>query len=153
MPKGSIGGFSAGGSNAHNVREQLKNAKKADKLAAKRELSEARHKAHFISLQKWIEETRPFCMEIIKEMRTKKPTVREAVEVLAIAKWYEQRVAKELKSCGKNRISTELLSLLDARTRSIFLDVLMRAQDFRGNGAAINLAIEKEMIRFNSGMN
>ncbi|MBT4870309.1 MAG: hypothetical protein HON47_01950 [Candidatus Diapherotrites archaeon] len=152
MPKGLVGGCHLGGSSAHNRREQLKHAKKVAKLAAKHAAAEQRHEAHFMELQSWIKETRPFCLELIRDLRRKKGSVQSTIDALAISKWYEQKVAKTLKGCGKNKLSKNSHKVIGKRGNIVLMDILMRASKFRANKKLIEKEVTKAISKFNSEM-
>jgi len=151
MPKGNIGEFALGGNSAHNKRELLKRNKQTLKLAAKCKAAEQRHKAHFLELQSWIKETRPFCLELIRDLR-KKASTQNAIDAFAISKWYEQKVSKTLKGCGKYKLSENANRVLGKRGNIVLMNVLMRASEFRANKKLIEAEITKAMNKFNQEM-
>ena len=153
MSKGLIGGFHAGGSSAHSRRERLKHDKKANKLAAKHEAAEKRHKLHFAELQNWIKETKPFCLELIRDLRRKKNSTQNAIDAVAISKWYEQKISKALNGCGKYKLPKNANRVLGKRGNIVLMDILMRAPEFRANKKLIETEITKAIAKFNFEMN
>ena len=152
MPKGSVGGYHLGGNSAHNKRGQLKNPKKAEKLAAKAQAAEQRHELHFAELQSWIKETRPFCLELIRDLR-KKVSAKNAIDAFAISKWYKQKVSKALKGCGKHKLSENMHKVLGKRGTIVLMGILMRTPRFRVNKKLIEVEIAKAVTKFNQEMN
>ena len=152
MPKGNIGEFALGGNSAHNKRELLKRNKQTLKLAAKCKAAEQRHKAHFLELQSWIKETRPFCLELIRDLR-KKVSAKNAIDAFAISKWYKQKVSKALKGCGKHKLSENMHKVLGKRGTIVLMGILMRTPRFRVNKKLIEVEIAKAVTKFNQEMN
>ena len=151
MPKGSVGEYHLGGIGAHNKREQLKHDKKVEKLTVKVQAAEQRHELHFAELQSWIKETRPFCLELIRDLR-KNASTQNAINAFAISKWYEQKVSKTLKGCGKYKLSENANRVLGKRGNIVLMNVLMRASEFRANKKLIEAEITKAMNKFNQEM-
>ena len=152
MPKGNVGGHPRGGTSGHNQREASRRDKKANTLAVKHRVAEQRHEAHFVELQSWIKETRPFCLELIRDLR-KKVSTQNAIDAFAISKWYKQKVSKALKGCGKHKLSENMHKVLGKRGTIVLMGILMRTPRFRVNKKLIEVEIAKAVTKFNQEMN